>query len=77
MTRAAVAAATDGQLDATLPRKRDHSRHVLCVGYARDSERVAIDALEENRSCVVVAGIVERDQLAGELRPEIVDLDVL
>jgi hypothetical protein len=51
----------DGQLEVAFPRKGDNSRHVLCVGYPRDHERVAINALEENRARVVLSGIVERD----------------
>jgi hypothetical protein len=40
------------------------------------SSAPAVDALEEDRPRVVVAGVVERDQLAAELRSKVVDRDL-
>ena len=77
VTRAAMAAAADGELEAGVAGERDDTGDVLGAGDLGDRHRPAVVSLEEDLAGVVVRLIVRRNQGPFEIGAETVDGQIL
>jgi hypothetical protein len=68
-----VATAADRQLDARLACKADDRDHVERALHARDRRRAAVDHPVPHAACLVVGRVAGPDQLALELRSQLIE----
>jgi hypothetical protein len=71
MAGTAVPAATDGQLQPALGRQRDHLGDLGGIGGPHDGLGSAVEPAVEQRSCLVVAGVVGGDDPAVDGRAQL------
>jgi hypothetical protein len=70
---AAVTVAADSQLQSRLAGNTDHLCNISCVRSPDDDCGSGIEIAEEHRTRCVVTIVVRRDDLSGDLIPDLAD----